>query len=112
MTSKEALRAHGQVRALINRGGVIRPNECELCGYKCPGSPRYWSYHIIAHHYLGYDHPLDVWFICHRCNRSLRGRHDGSLTKEEARLFVASFSYYQAVKPGEPIPFLIYDPTD
>lgn len=110
MATKEALRAHAKIRGLINCGKLIRPNECELCGYKCLSSPRYWSYRIIAHHYLGYNHPIDIWWICHRCNCSLRGRHDGSLTQEEARLFVASFSYYQGVNRGEPIPFLIYDP--
>lgn len=89
MTAEESLRAHGLVNYAVKRNELTRPTECELCDYVFPLDGRKHSRYIVAHHYLGYDHPLSIWWVCRMCNSFLRHRHDGSLTKDEARLLVA-----------------------
>lgn len=42
---------------------------------------------LIAHHWRGYGHPLDVWWVCYSCNRRLSG-HDGKMTKQQAIEFI------------------------
>jgi len=46
---------------------------------------------LVRHHWNGYDNPNDLWRICYRCNTLLKGKHDGSLTIEQAKEFTASF---------------------
>lgn len=73
--------AHIEVHKAVKEGRLTRPDTCELC----PARGR-----MGGHHYNGYDKPLDVWFICYSCNSQLRGYHDGSLTKEQARKLIAA----------------------
>ena len=63
---------------------------------KYPGAPLPWRLTqipgtsgctMVAHHWNGYDHPLDIWWICRACNRKLSNKHDGSLTLEQARRY-------------------------
>jgi hypothetical protein len=84
--------AHGKVNAAIVKGTLIRPKNCELCGeldhiYR-PTIHKWARHNIIAHHWRGYEYPLDVWWICKSCNRRLHGCHDGTMTRDEARRFI------------------------
>src|SRR3990172_9659095 len=73
--------AHREVYKATKEGRLSRYDTCELCLAKG---------RMSGHHYNGYDNPLDVWFICYSCNSQLRGYHDGSLTKEQARELIAA----------------------
>jgi hypothetical protein len=74
------------------RDGIIKPPDdglCQICGKKPVSySMKYgkdYNSALVAHHYNGYDNYLDIWWICRRCNYKLVGKHDGSLTIEDAR---------------------------
>lgn len=103
MSSKLALKAHQLVHIAVRKGELEKPLYCELCGKPARGMLaesvdletrkrtriiRYYG--IVGHHYLGYEgeNALKVWFVCLSCNAHLTGRHDGSLTQEEARAFI------------------------
>ncbi len=93
MNFKQAARA--KVYEAVKVGKLVRPKVCELCGTDVdqPDLLRealgLTVYHrIVAHHWRGYDYPLDIWWICARCNRRLIGLHDGSLTKAEAQFVI------------------------
>jgi hypothetical protein len=73
--------AHNEVYKAVKSGHLTRLDTCELCGVKA---------RTVAHHYNGYNNPLDVWYICYSCNSSLCGYHDGSLTREQAREVIAA----------------------
>lgn len=80
-------RAMGLVKQAIKSGLLTRPDTCELCNktpIKIKNTP------IHAHHWNGYDHPLDVWFSCKSCNGLMIGEqfHNGKVSKEEAREFI------------------------
>jgi len=90
--------AQQAISQAVEEGRLIRPEACELCGEvpdpilvgKFAGS--FYRTSIFAHHWNGYDHPLDVWFICRACDGKLRGPecHNGSINKEEARRIVTN----------------------
>jgi hypothetical protein len=90
--------AQQAVSQAVEEGRLVRPEACELCGEvpdpilvgKFGGS--FYRTSIFAHHWKGYDHPLDVWFICRACDGKLRGPecHNGSISKEEARRIVTN----------------------
>jgi hypothetical protein len=65
--------------------GFVKPAECELCGTTRDDCPHL---ELFAHHWRGYEHPEDIWWICRQCNGALRFRHDGSYAKSEAQEFV------------------------
>jgi hypothetical protein len=73
--------------------------ECPLCG-KSPsrkitlpdGTVIPEVRQMSRHHYRGYQ-SKDTWLICQSCNVKLGDRHDGSLTIEEAREFIAHWTY-------------------
>lgn len=98
MASKVSARAYSLLNRAVEAGQLARPDTCELCGSKtCYGRlsvdfmkrpvvmPGRYNL-IVAHHYAGYEgaNALKVWWVCQKCNSTLRGRHDGSLTKEQA----------------------------
>jgi hypothetical protein len=108
MASK-ALRgkAKDEVARAIKRGVLTRPSVCCLCG---KSTERFIPADhfvaatlgilevpetrlIVAHHWRGYEHPLDVWWVCQSCNVKLGDRHDGSITVEEARILLADWKY-------------------
>lgn len=73
-------------KATMN-GSLVRPSTCELCG-KSPIKNRRTPIH--AHHWNGYNNPLDVWWLCKSCNGLLIGEqfHCGKVSKEDAREFI------------------------
>lgn len=79
-----------QASQVVKRARLHRPDTCQLCNLNVVTYNLYRDLQrtkparIVAHHYNGYDHPLDVWFICHHCNMIVR-EHDGSLTLDQAR---------------------------
>jgi hypothetical protein len=91
MRSKLVIKAHNLVRLALNKGKLNIPDCCELCGSP---SVRLTSgqLNLCGHHYAGYEgeNALKVWFVCWSCNSALKGRHDGSLTQEEARALIQS----------------------
>lgn len=76
--------AIGLVRSAVENGTLTRPEQCEICNKK-PIEQNTRA--IVAHHHNGYDDPLNVWFVCRSCN-GLLDRHDGSLDKEQAKVYV------------------------
>lgn len=85
--------AYALVFKAVKSGQLTPPTVCELCGEDTVRHNRrelnirfLWmpKHRIVGHHWRGYDHPLDVWWVCDRCNYWLGNRHDGSLTKEQA----------------------------
>lgn len=86
--------ARSKLQTAVRRGELVKPNVCELCEYDVTQPPEtlifgaVTSPRIVGHHWRGYDHPLEVWWICASCNRKLVGKHDGSVTKAQARELV------------------------
>ena len=92
--TKEARKAHMLVSRAVNRGDIVKPHVCELCGFVA-------EYHvleswrcgrdlkvvdkIVAHHHRGYKggDAMNVWFVCRLCNKLL-GSTIG-IGKDEAR---------------------------
>lgn len=75
------VKAYSVVADHFRRGEISKPDACELClSVKT----------LYGHHWNGYDNPLDLWWICGRCNRILSGEswHNGSATFEQAKAFV------------------------
>lgn len=63
-----ATRAHRLVSAAIANGTLVRPSTCSDCGKTPkPGSDGRATIH--GHHHKGYDHPLDVEWLCPKCHR-------------------------------------------
>ncbi len=73
------------IERAIKDGRLTRVDQCEVCTSKPIG---YKAHAIVAHHWNGYDDPLNIWWICRSCNRFLASRHDGSLNLEQAKLYV------------------------
>lgn len=84
-----------QVRLALRSGRLVRLDHCEVCR-RTPDEIRAYITErrgvckldyspIHAHHFAGYDQPLNVWWVCTECNGMLWGKHDGSLSLEEAR---------------------------
>lgn len=93
---KRRAKAHSLVSWAVKTGKLTRPNTCELCGRQPEMSffignenKRVPRTLIVAHHWNGYDDPYNVWFICASCNLTLGSRHDGSMNRKQARLFIA-----------------------
>lgn len=81
---KKQSKATSLVSKAIAAGQLTRPKSCELCeSIRLSGLIPI----IVAHHWNGYDDPLNVWWICRSCNGILGGRkyHNGSVSKEQAR---------------------------
>ena len=96
LRESERSRAINKVNKAIRQGDLIRPKCCELCGNE-PGSiEAHWFGKVItrsqiaAHHWNGYNNPIDVWWICHHCNCMLKGHHFhcGYVSKHQARLYI------------------------
>lgn len=75
-----AQKAYSLVCRAVKDGILFRPDTCELCQAK--------HNKLSGHHWRGYDYPYEVWWICERCNSFLRNKHDGSLTKYEAIIYI------------------------
>ena len=55
-----------RVKRAIERGEIIKPNYCQICGKTCKP---------YAHHH-DYNKPLDVIFVCQSCHKKI---HCGTL---------------------------------
>ena len=72
----EVMRASHQIVSAAKKLGIIKYPEdslCQTCGDKKT---------LVAHHWNGNENPLDLWFVCHSCNKVLP---NGGLTLEQAR---------------------------
>lgn len=63
----EKKRAVQAVRTAINQGRLQRPHTCSRCGALDPRKQNGVT-GIQAHHYNGYDNPLDVEWLCINCH--------------------------------------------
>ena len=111
--------ARAKVAQAIKEGVLVRPTTCELCGCtKEQWESRHWiraigrRFQIMAHHWNGYDNPLDIWWICQKCNTLLPHKHDGSLTVEEARKIVGEPDLFDASLGFVKRMWTNYDPTN
>lgn len=52
----------------VRSGKIVRPDACSRCGDK-PPRLRDGRSAIQGHHHRGYDHPLDVEWLCVSCHR-------------------------------------------
>lgn len=83
MNQKEA---YWRVSNAVRNGQIEKLKTCQLCGLNCKHT------RIHAHHWRGYDYPLDVWWACNHCNSQLYGRHDGKMNIAQARDYLRSTS--------------------
>ena len=83
-----------EIRKAIEKGEIVRPKVCDLCGkvpteqkIKCIDGRVLLKTGFMAHHYNGYENQLDVWWVCHSCNSKMRGEkfHNGSMSKDDVR---------------------------
>lgn len=61
--TQQARRAHQEVMKAVARGRLIRPDDCEACGYVGRATRD-----IHAHH-DDYSKPLDVRWLCSSCHK-------------------------------------------
>lgn len=78
------------VERAIKNGSLNRPNQCEICGKIVVSNNG--VHPIVAHHWKGYDFPLEIWWACRSCNGIL-DIHDGSLAIETAKVYVRKRQY-------------------
>lgn len=95
----------------IKEGNLNRPDTCELCGrtpkpipMKLKSGESLTRSPIVGHHWQGYDQPLNVLWVCCSCNGKLTGPefHNGSMTKEQSREYVLSFTPKRPKKKEAP----------
>ena len=79
------VQATHMVNYAVKTGKLTRSTRCETCG-AVPVAEKRSA--IVAHHWNGYDDPLNVMWVCYSCNHLLAHKHDGSLTKEQAKVFI------------------------
>lgn len=88
-------KAHQKVKMAVEQGELIRPDICELCGAQPNDIVANGDsiQALVAHHWNSYDHPLDVWWVCRRCNSILSGPkyHSGKINKKQAKSVIASY---------------------
>jgi len=87
-----------KARQALSHGIISAPRLCEVCGVD-PSTAPTEKWHksnrhkrLVAHHWRGYDFPLDVWWVCYSCNTILTKRHDG-LLKDVTSAFYYVFWY-------------------
>lgn len=57
--------AHKLLNEAVKKGKIVKPKLCENCHKKK------W---LHAHHYKGYDYPLEVVWLCPSCHHAAHGR--------------------------------------
>ena len=60
-------KARAAVKRALHTGKLVRPNLCEECSLPGPQSSDGRST-IHAHHHRGYEHPLNVKWMCPTCH--------------------------------------------
>lgn len=92
-------RARRKVRDAVKSGKLVPASSCEDCGkIVSPASDGRRGIH--AHHYLGYDKPLDVQWLCPKCHF----KHDPRPKGEEqgrAKLTEEAVAEIRAAPPGQ-----------
>lgn len=97
---RKATKATETLGLAVGQGKLTRPETCELCGrtpkpvlVRLKSGKTIERPSIVGHHWQGYDQPLNVLWVCHRCNARLAGPefHNGSMTKEQSREYVLNF---------------------
>lgn len=64
----EKLKAHMLLNRAVQRGDVVRPDNCERCGETPPLSRDRRSL-IHGHHHKGHEYPLSVIWLCPVCHK-------------------------------------------
>lgn len=67
LANPEKCKARSLLSQAIKSGRLVRPSTCEGCG-RDPGPNRAGATQIQGHHHRGYDHPLDVRWLCSYCH--------------------------------------------
>ncbi len=60
--------AYRKVRSAIESGALTRPTFCSRC-QAADTKEKSGRHTIQAHHHRGYNHPLDVEWLCPKCHR-------------------------------------------
>lgn len=120
-------RAYSTFKDALKSGRLRRPDTCTKCGTN-PGRGRAGQSLIQGHHHKGYDHPLEVEWLCASCHRhetpieGLRGsahprarlteadakfiRESQAPAKEIAPLYGVSFYHVLQIRSGRTWSFL------
>lgn len=61
------LRAKQLVKEAVKRHRMARPTTCQTCS-RVPGYGKTGQILLQAHHHKGYEHPLEVQWLCARCH--------------------------------------------
>ena len=69
----EKYRARTTLGHAVERGRVVKPTSCEVCGFEPEDSL------LIHGHHHDYSKPLEVHWLCHHCHDAL---HKGGLKKD------------------------------
>lgn len=56
----------------INKGELVRPKECSICGKEC----------FVEAHHPDYNKPLDVVWVCKSCHENIHHLNEGDISKE------------------------------
>ena len=65
--SRRACLAYNALRTAVDKGLIIKPKRCQCCKKRCER-----PYSLRAYFLSGYDHPLNMTFMCGRCCREAR----------------------------------------
>lgn len=85
-TEKEKAHARYEVRGAIEKGFLVRPDICTLCGRDGM---------IFAHH-SDYSDPLNVDWLCRKCHGKLHKELGYTETTEKSKSKYASISIYES----------------
>jgi len=83
-TQRDAQRIAAWAEVARLRNAFQDARECQVCGSQRTLRDRPLS----GHHWRGYDHPSDVWWVCESCHIRMRSQHighDGTLPLAEVR---------------------------
>jgi len=72
----EQAKAKWLVQKHVQRGKIVKPNKCQMCGHEFPKSK------LQAHHH-DYNKPLEVSWYCSACHKAVH-RQLGPAWKENA----------------------------
>ena len=80
-SNRDLLKEHARraVREAVKHGLLVVSDNCEHCGksqFRRDGVRA-----VQAHHYLGYEHPLAIQWLCAKCHRAVHA--DAALARED-----------------------------
>jgi uncharacterized protein YlaI len=94
--SSKKIRAWATVAKM--RNGFQDARACQICDTERTLRDR----PLIGHHWRGYDHPADVWWVCDSCHKRLRDAglsHDGDATLDDAKRLIREENVIYYVHP-------------